>query len=296
MEVESTVSLDHTALMRRATEAYFCHYDDGDLQPAGSFLPYDFDDEVGRYKWRMMANMLVVDELREVTNILNGWQAALLQWHAWNRALEPFDEQECWGLRKEFVEAVAHQCLLQPASSRDAIVFAATNSLHQVRLVVEDGYRDHLDGDPEKPGRRPRHLPRKEKEKRLKKLMAPWRGAGAWFFLLDKIDDEEYRGSTFDYRNRFAHAIAPRLGVGHVGMVTRSVAQATEMKAQKDGTYRDVPIPGKMYVRYGFGGTPPLDMEVARKANMEQYLRTRACFLGYRDILSIAMADMPKRL
>lgn len=282
--------------MRRATEAYFRHYDDGDLQPADSFLPYDFCDEVGQYKWRMMANMLVVDELREVTNILNGWQAALLQWHTWNRALEPFDEPGCWELRKEFVEAVAHQCLLQPASSRDAIVFAATNSLHQVRLVVEDGYRDHLDGDPERPGCRPRYLPRKEKEKRLKKLMTPWRGAEAWFFLLGKIDDEEYRRSTFDYRNRFAHAIAPRLGVGHVGMVTRFVEQATEIRRQEDGTFRRVPIPGKMSVSYGFGGTPPLDMEAARKANVEQYLRTRACFLGYRDILSSAMADMPMQL
>lgn len=68
------MNADHLALLKNGVAAYLGHYDDGNLEPVGSFLPYDFKDEVNRYQWRMMADLLVNDELREVTNILNGWQ------------------------------------------------------------------------------------------------------------------------------------------------------------------------------------------------------------------------------
>jgi hypothetical protein len=286
---------DHLALLKNGVASYLAHYDHGDLEPSESYLPFDFSDEINGYQWRMMAGLWVNDELREVTNILNGWQGALLQWHAWNRALDAFAEQDAWELRREFVEACAHQCLLQPSSARDLLVFAATNAIHQVRLCTESEYRDHLHGDPERPNDRPQFLPRRKKEHRLERLMAPWPASTHWFDLLRQIDDDVYRRTTFDYRNRAAHAIAPRLAVGHVGIVTRCVVQATELEAQADGTYLQVPVPGKMTVSYGIGGTPPLDMEAARVANLTQYRRARACFEAYRGLLSDAMIRLPVR-
>lgn len=284
---------DHLTLLRKGVDAYLSHYDDGNLDPGDSYLPYDFEDEVDGYQWQLMGGRLVSGELNEATNNLNGWQSALLQWHAWNRALEGFDEQEAWELRREFVEACAHQCLLQPYSVRDMLVFVATNALHQVRLALGNGYRDYLEGDPTSPDSRPRHLTRRGKEQRLERLMAPWPDAAPWFDALRRIDDDAYRKTTFDYRNRAAHAIAPGLAVGHVGVVTRRVVQATELERQPDGAYRQVAVPGKMVVSYGFGGTPPLDMEAYRIANLEQYRRARACFERYRRLLSDAMAGIP---
>ena len=286
---------DQLAFLRKGLDAYLNHYDEGNLDPVESYLPYDFRDEVERYQWRLMAGEMVSGELNEVTNNLNGWQSALLQWHAWNRALDGFGEQEAWELRKEFVEACAHQCLLQPSSARDTLVFIATNAFHQLRLSLGNGYRDHLEGDPTTPGERPQHLTRRKKEKRLERLVAPWPEAASWFDLLRQIDDDGYRKSTFDYRNRAAHAIAPHLAIGHVGFITRRVVQATRLQMQPDGSYRDMPVPGKMVVSYGFGGTPPLDMEAARMANLEQYRRARACFEHYRRLLSGAMAELPLR-
>lgn len=289
------MNADHLALLRKGVETYLSQYDGGCLEPVESFLPYGFDKEVDLYQWKMMADLLVKDEFREVTNIFNGWQSGLLQWHAWNKTLEAFDEQEAWELRSEFVEACAHQCLLQPSSIRDMLVFVATNAIHQVRLALGNGYRDHLDGDPIKPGERPQHLSRRRKEQRLERLMAPWQAAEQWFDSLRRINDDVYRKTTFDYRNRSAHAIAPRLAVGHVGVVTRHVEQATELEKQADGSYLQVSVPGKMVVSYGFGGTPPLDMDAARIANLEQYRQARECFESYRRLLSGAMAGMPLR-
>lgn len=65
------------------------------------------------------------------------------------------------------------------------------------------------------------------------------------------------------------------------------------MTKQADGTYEPTPIPGKMSVSYGFGGTPPLDMEEARTVNLEQYQRARICYLNYRNVLAAALATMP---
>jgi len=286
---------DHLALLRKGVDTYLSHYDDGNLDPAESYLPYDFKEEFDRHQWLMMGGHLVAGELNEATNNLNGWQGALLQWHAWKRSLEGFGEQDAWELRREFVEACAHQCLLQPYSVRDMLVFVATNAIHQVRLALGNGYRDRLEGDPKAPGDRPRHLTRHGKEQRLRQLMAPWPDAAPWFDLLHRIDDDAYRKTTFNYRNRAAHAIAPSLAIGHVGFISRQVVQATKLQMQLDGSYRDMPVPGKMVVSYGFGGTPPLDMEAARIANLEQYRRARACFEHYRRLLSGAMAELPLR-
>jgi hypothetical protein len=287
------MTTDIAALLRNGVDAYLSHYDDGDLEPSEPFLPYEFKHEVERYQWRFLADRLVSDEHREVTNILNGWQDGLLRWHAWNRSLESFDENDAWELRREFVEAFAHQCLLQPFSVRDALVLIATNAVHQIRLASETGYRDHLEGDPSRPGERIRHLSRRRKEVRLEQLAAQWSSFSGWIEMLRRIDDDEYRRTTFDYRNRAAHAIAPRLAVGHVGFVTRNVEQRTEIVAQPGGSYQRVATPGKMAVSYGFGGTPPLDMEAARVANLEQYRRARTCFEGYRILLVEVMAGMP---
>jgi hypothetical protein len=278
----------HVSLLRRGFDAYLARLDG---TPA-SLLPYDFD-QIDRHRWSMLGGEMVKDELREITNILNGWHVSLLRWRAWNEVLAGFDEQDRWQLRLEFVEALAHQCLLQPSAIRDSLTFIATNGLHQVRLAAGNGYRDKLEGDPEAPGKPPKHLTRRKKEERLERLMAQWPESRQFLERLHRIDDSQYRQSTFDYRNRSSHAIGPRLAIGFTRVVTRTVVPATEMVQQPNGTFMRSPMPGKVSVSYGFGGTPPLDMDKAQAANFDQHLRARSCFECYRSLLAGAMATLP---
>lgn len=45
---------------------------------------------------------------------------------------------------------------------------------------------------------------------------------------------------------------------------------------------------------YGFGeGIPPLDLEKAHAANLEQYRRARKCYESYRKLLATGMKAMP---
>lgn len=276
------------SLLRSGFDAYLGRLDG---TPA-NLLPYDFD-QIDSHQWSMLGGEMVKDELREITNILNGWHVSLLRWRAWNEVLAGFDELDAWQLRAEFVEALAHQCLLQPSATRDSLTFIATNAFHQVRLALGHGYRDKLEGDPEEPGEQPKHLTRRQKERRLEKIMAPWPQSRPFLELLHRIDDAQYRESTFDYRNRTSHAIGPRLAIGRTRVVTRTVVPATELAQKPDGTFSPSLIPGKVSVSYGFGGTPPLDMDKAQVSNFEQYLRSRSCFECYRSLLAAAMTTMP---
>lgn len=110
---------------------------------------------------------------------------------------------------------------------------------------------------------------------------------------LRTIDDEAYRTATSDYRNLNSHAIGPRLAIGVTRAVVRSVRQATTMSKQTDDTYLSTSIPGKMAVRYGFGGIGPLDVEAARLANLDQYRRARRCFEKFRALLQAGLMSMP---
>lgn len=278
-------------LLRRGLEAYLSAREDDGLEPAEGYLSYDVTP-IDQVQWRQPGATLVKDELCELTNLLHGWHQSLRRWHAWNRALLDVPSAEAWEWRMEFVEARVHQCLLQPSALRDALTFVATNAVHQMRLVLEKEYRDRLDGDPV-PGKPVRFLTRRQKETRLKTLLAPWPVADAFLAELQSLDDVAYRATTFDYRNRTSHAIGPRLAVGLTGTVVRSVVPATTMQTQPDGTFAEVPLPGKQSVRYAIGGTPPLDLEQARLANLDQYRRARACFERFREHLFAATAAMP---
>jgi hypothetical protein len=72
-------------------------------------------------------------------------------------------------------------------------------------------------------------------------------------------------------------------------MVRRSVVQVAELIEQEDGTFVEVPVPGKMAPSYSFGGTEPLDFDASRIANLEQYRRARQCYTKYRALLVAAL-------
>lgn len=284
-----------TTFLRNAFDRYLARFETGTLVPTDYYLSYDFDREICQYWWDPMRMHLVVNELQELTNILNDWQSMLWSWRAWNQVLTTYSEKEAWGLQKEFSEPLARTCLLKPSSVRDTFTFVATNAMHQVQLALDTGRKDYLDGDPVSSGKKPRYLNRTQKEHRLANLVSPWPEGADFIAALQKIDDKEYRKESLDYRNRSSHAIGPRLGVGHTQLVTREVVQAIEMKRLDDGTYEERTIPGKMAVSYAFGGIPPLDMEQARTINLDQYLRARVTYNHYRTLLSAGMSKLPKK-
>jgi hypothetical protein len=292
--IESFMDAERIALLRDAFDAYLNQLTSGHLEPDVRYLPYDFP-EIEERQWEVFGGVLVHDELHEITNNLNHWLWLLKRWHAWNIVTKPYSERDTWLVRRELVESLVHQCLLQPSTTRDVFTLIATNSVHQVRLASEKEYRDYLPGDPRTPNEKPKQLNRHQKEKRLASLTAALPGSSDFLLALSRLNDEAYRHETTDYRNQVSHAIGPRLGLGVTNQVTRSIEQAEALVEQPDGTWIPTPIPGKVAVSYAFGGMDPLDMERARTANVDQYLRARACYSAYCSLLASGMALIPRR-
>lgn len=287
--------MDHITLLRTVFDAYLTEYHSGELEPSESPLPYDFEKEISTRQWLFLGEVMVRDELRELTNSMNLWYDSLLRWHTWNKVIQPYDRNDSWELQREFLESLIFYCLFQPSSSRDRLTFVVTNAMHQVRLTRADGYKDYLEGDPKTPDKikKPNHMTRRKKENRLSTLISIWPEGAEFIKLLNAIDDKAYKKETSDYRNLHSHIIGPRLGFGYVQTIVRSVKERNTLTKQPNGTYVETPS-GKVGTCYSFGGgTPPLDLEKARIANLEQYRRARECYAGYRKLLAVGMEAMP---
>lgn len=204
----------------------FLQFLDGPLEPDDPYLPYEFP-YITAAKWRFMADAMLQDELREVINRLHDWHDMLRRWHAWNMVVSTKEEMPAWNLRGEFMDPLMHASLLMPSAMRDVLTFVGTNAFHQIRLHVEAGYRDVLDGDPSASDPKPRPLNRRQKETRLTRLATPIPGASVFVNSLRQLDDSDYRSRTKDYRNANSHAIGPRIALGHTRMVTRRAVLLT---------------------------------------------------------------------
>lgn len=284
--------IEYRDFLRESIEE-FLQFLAGPLEPDDPHLPYDYPYIV-EAKWGFMAGAMLQDELREVTNRLHEWHRMLQRWHAWNKVVSTQEEMRAWSLRLEFMEPLMHTSLLMPSAFRDLFTFVGTNALHQVRLHVEPGYKDVLEGDPSASDPSPRPLSRRKKEARLTRLAAPLSGAAAFVRLVRKLDDEDYRVKTKNYRNANSHAIGPRIASGETGLVTRRVVPATRVETQADGTCRIVEVPGRYVASYGFGGVEPLDLEAARVASLDQYHVARICFDTFAAVVK-AHADTLER-
>ncbi|PKO30605.1 MAG: hypothetical protein CVU34_18915 [Betaproteobacteria bacterium HGW-Betaproteobacteria-7] len=264
--------------------AYERYLDCLDEQPDEAPLPYDFAFLKNR-KWYLLGEELISSDLNELTNLLNRWQFALVSWDSWNKVLAAYDEDNAWQIRYEFLDTLAHECLLRPSALRDTLTSVGTKAFHQAKLSIDSTYRDHLPDDPISPSDRPKHPKRQQKESHLHTLAKTWAGGDRLLAAIRTLDNQSYKDATADYRNRVNHTIGPRLGVGETCLVTRSVQQAKRLEKQPDGRFLLQPVPNKMSVDYGFGGTPPLDLVAAYQANLAQYRLARDCYALYSALL-----------
>lgn len=259
-------------------------------------LPYETVPaiEVARWHLPLIAEM-VRDELREVTNQLNYWQACLRRWHSWNRIAAPMEQQTRWSMEWEWVEPVAFYCMFQPTASLDRFVFAATNAMHQAMLARKPGVKDWLLGDPKAPGRKATQPTRRQKREQLVELCKPWNAGTTFIAALDALDDDDHRAGTNDFRNRASHAIAPRFTVGQTNVVTRRLGPVEQRTEQPDGTITLEEVPGKLTVYYCWGGLEPLSMDDAWATNLVQFGHAKTAFGAYLTLLEEAASALSWR-
>lgn len=274
---------EHESFLREAFDAYLSVRSQPGCIPCRPYLPYGAVDLKG-LRWPTMGDMLIEDELRELTNNLNAWLGALRRWHAWQIVMGDYSEDERWELEHEFVTPLATYCLFQPSALRDAITFVVTNGMHQVLRSVDRSYPDRLPLD-QAPWEKPSYPTRRRKEAQFAHIVARWPEGMLLLTALRKLDDQSNRHATLDFRNRASHSIAPRFSRGITRAVTRTVVQRTRLEPREDGYVNDVPVPGEVSIGYSFGGTDPLDLNQVREVNVQQFEVAVACFDHYVTLL-----------
>jgi hypothetical protein len=95
---------------RQKAYALFCDRidrDDESLRPSALPFRYDLCLLIDRVVWRIPGvELMINEELRELTNEMNRWKLDLRRWNAWADVLDECPVEAAWNLRVEFVEAL----------------------------------------------------------------------------------------------------------------------------------------------------------------------------------------------
>lgn len=256
-------------------------------------VPYDVCPRLGEAPWHVsFGGMMVIDELRELANLVNAWARAIWRWNAWIGVMEQSEDELAWSVQLEFVEPIAFHCMYMPAAVRDRFIHTATNAFHQARMTVDSAYPDHLKSDPPAAGKSAKVLGRHEGEKQLGEIASRWPSGAKLLTAIRRLDDATYRQATSNFRNLASHAIAPHFQLGLTNTVVRRVVPTTTLVAQADGSYREAVVPNSLSVSYGVGGTGPLAMCDMLDLALKQFSNAKACFAVYAALLDEALDEM----
>jgi len=276
-------------LLEDAYRKFWDRIESGD----GSYLnclDYGVCREVDAATWAIpMVELMVEGELRETINQLNSWRRYLNDLDIWNLVLAEYGEDDSLQIALHFVLQLVHFCMHQPAAIRDLLIRVATNGIHQANLICRDGYLDLLDQDALVPKGKEGFLSRRAAENQLRRVSRGWESGATLLDALAKLDNQQYRNATLNYRNRASHFIAPRLLAGQVELYLRFLTPAHRRVDNEDGSFSYVEVPNKKVVAYGLGGIDPFSLDDIIRLNKPQYLCAVEALSAYQILLREAI-------
>jgi hypothetical protein len=224
---------------------------------------YDLSERVRQYEWSFLADSLVSDHLRELSNNLNFWGARIADLQAWLAVITNVGSEKSWAIRSTFVEVIASFCVLQPYSLREKFLISSIQILHQGNLATDRSYSDELLED----GKR-RYLTFQEKRNSLNKVGQRWLKYGYFEEALLRLNSSAFKSTVKNFRNLHNHGHAPNFEEGEGIFVVRSIGEIEDLFERSDGT---VDVVTKKAVVYGFGGVPPISLDVALEAVVKEF-------------------------
>lgn len=259
------------------------------------YHPYKLCDTEGiapRFRVELV-DMQVIHDLQALINCFNAWVKEMRKWKAWIPILDDYNDTQRWDLRFEFVDPIAHRCMLEPCAMRDRISNALYFLLHHANLSTASGYPDELatdqfEQDALRKGRvKPQYLPRSKLDKQLDKLSVKghWNTAHAVIEKLELLDNETLREATLNYRNAASHSIAPRFEMGVIPYVKRQYKLAGSRIPQADGATPKREGQTGFVLSYGFGEHDPLQHAPTFRLIRAQLKLARDTLCAYEALL-----------
>lgn len=200
----------------------------------GRAMPYDWGNLPNEMSFHWMAYAEMFREFsQELANSINDLTRFTHQLAAWRDVAGGVDEDGKFDIAHEFVDPLGTITLNLPYVIRSRFIFAAAHLSHQANMTkAMKGWKDDLPLDDEI------YL------EQAQTTGAPWKAWSKLKTKLERISDRKYQARTRNFRNTYNHRFSPRLVFGLTNSVTRHVDAKTGS------------------VSYGFGGTPPLGLDL----------------------------------
>jgi hypothetical protein len=260
------------------------------------FFSYDIIDKINSAKLFPLHSEYLASDFMEIINSYHDWTIRLMSWAAWNDVLQDFhnNETKAWEIRNEFLEPIMYFCLHQPSSFKDLLIKYCTIAFHLGNLNFDREYKDELDEDIEVFRRLQKNhaepynyfLSRSDSEKQLKRISSPWTIGHRVLEVLAKLDNRIYKVQSQNWRNHAAHYIPPRFHFGDTRTVKRQVVFFRSFIDQHDGTFLEHQDTTRKQIAYGFGGTPPLEINRVFEANFQQHAVAHEILALIHDLLN----------
>lgn len=223
----------------------------------GKFMPYGWSALPDPLPIRWMAYSQMLQEVsNEIANSINDLTRYTHQLEAWNAVISPLDDNKRFEVAHEFIDPLATLALNLPYVIRSRFIFATAHLSNQANSAkLGKTWSDDLPLDDEiffsAADLYGKH----------------WVKYAGLKTRLEKIAGKDMRTATSDFRNTYNHRFSRRIVLGHTNVVTRYVNPATKA------------------VSYGFGGLPPLTLEVVIEQLKLQCTRCYAAFGAFQKLV-----------
>jgi hypothetical protein len=207
----------------------------------------------GSYNPISIAFLWMPGQVVGIANRINAFWRQLHSLAAWNTIWPSLNEDDRYNALVEFVRPTADHCLTAPYSIKSMLTTSACRISHQTRLFFEKDFKKTLKDDS--------RLDYKE-ARRLAKGFRNWPALEVAF---SKLNDDDYKAKSEDYRNSINHSFAPNIEIGSQFKLTRR--------------------PDSTDVSYNMIIEQPLRLEKLVPLLTNQYRAARDCFERYVDLV-----------
>lgn len=199
---------------------------------------------------------LLREHLPNLANEVNAFGHWIGQLEAWEKVFQSLGLNDRITVSIELVNSIALSAAQTPYALRFRLIFAASHITHQANKTIDPYW-----GESRLPSDKSINF------KVMRRCVERWKAGPALVRSLSSLSDEEYSEATGNFRNLYNHSSPPRLLHGVSGFVSR------ERDAQSGAT------------RYGFGGSPPLELASLAPALSAQHGHALAAFHALSDIV-----------
>jgi hypothetical protein len=198
-------------------------------------------------------DLMLIEFARTIANTINDFERYITNLEAWKIVINGKETDIKNEIIIEIIDPFATLAINMPYVIRSRFIYSIAHLCHQANQTKKKDWVDDLP------------LDKDIQFNDTDNYCVLWKGYNKLKKALEKIDNNEYREKTYDFRNKYNHRISPNIELAGTELVKRKVEN------------------GK--VTYMIGHTPPLKIDQLLNALKEQYSNCIRAFDEYKKLI-----------